>query len=520
MITQAIARTVRAVTTVLLVVVPSSCKQSSEIVLVVDTDMTVPSDLDHVGITVAGATQSRQLDVELAAVGAPVFPLTLGLTPAGALSPVTVTVNASLQGTAIVEQAVQTGFVDGEQRMLRVLLESSCMGVFCPTNQSCQSGVCGSIDRPATNLPPWTGTLPPRPGPATRPIAGRTVWSSGWHSAAVEGTVLYAWGQNSDGQLGTGNTQNAIARRPVMNVKNPASIGLGQLHSCYCDTTGQAFCWGRNVEGQLGTGNTSQSLTPIAVPGLTDCVQIAGGAKHTCAIHVDRTVSCWGQNTSGQVGQTAATTPVTSPMLVPNITDVADVQCGELYTCVRKADGTVQCWGDNKFGQLGDGTMTARATTAAVTGLTDIVEMAIGRFFACARHMAGTLSCWGQNDSGQLGSSASLMIPSPVDIVGISDASQMAIGQEQICIIHRTTGIMSCWGNNKKGQLGNGTLNNSAVPVDVVDIQQVTSISAGSVHTCARHSAGLACWGENIVNQLGDGSTTNRSRPVSVAGFL
>ena len=107
----------------------------------------------------------------------------------------------------------------------------------------------------------------------------------------------------------------------------------------------------------------------------------------------------------------------------------------------------------------------------------------------------------------------------PLDVAGMTDAVQLAAGQAHACAI-RKSGVLSCWGNNTAGQLGNGTTTISPTPVDVLDIEKVTSIAAGSVHTCARHSTGLACWGENIVNQLGDGSTTNRSRPVSVAGFL
>ena len=156
-------------------------------------------------------------------------------------------------------------------------------------------------------------------------------------------------------------------------------------------------------------------------------------------------------------------------------------------------------------------------------GLTmDIAELAVGRFFACVLHTTGKVSCWGDNTAGQLGATSpvagSTISSVPLDVAGIADGIQVATGLQHACVIHRT-GVLSCWGGNSSGQLGDGTPTSSQTPVDVLQIAGVTSITAGSIHTCARHSMGLSCWGDNFVNQLGDGSTTNRSRPVSVAGF-
>jgi alpha-tubulin suppressor-like RCC1 family protein len=297
-------------------------------------------------------------------------------------------------------------------------------------------------------------------------------------------------------------------------------VGLGQLHSCICDQAKQAWCWGRNKEAQLGTGDVTPSLIPTPVPALVDCEQIAGGAHHTCALRTDKTVWCWGQNTDGQTGQPAGAALVMTPQMVPGLSDVAEVQCGEMYTCARKADGTILCWGRNESGQLGDGTMTARSTPAPVSNLTtDIAELAAGRFFACVRHTSGQISCWGNNSNGQLGVATPATSSVPVPINGITDALQVTASHQHACVIHRATGVVSCWGGNLAGQLGDGTMTNSLTPVDVVQIVGVTSVAAGAQHTCASHSKGVSCWGDNLVNQLGDGGTTNRSRPVTVSGF-
>ena len=244
-------------------------------------------------------------------------------------------------------------------------------------------------------------------------------------------------------------------------------------------------------------------------------------------------MSCWGGNAVGQVGQPAsagtscavsggtAVPCVTSPMLVPGLTNVAEVHGGEQYTCARKNDLTVWCWGDNSNGTLGDGTNTSRSTPAAVANLDkDVMEIATGRWFACARHAAGTVSCWGANGSGQLGNGTMTNSNRPVAVTGITDARQVGGGQIHACVLHASNTV-SCWGSNSNGQLGDGTMTSSLTPVGVIGLTSVQSIAVGSIHTCARTTNGLPfCWGENRVNQIGDGTTTTRPLPVSVAGFV
>ena len=505
-----------------LAVLASACASPTEIVLVIDTDLAVPIDIDHVDILARGAQMQSTVGVDVGTAGSPSFPLTLGLTPTGSGGPLSVTVVGSFQGRAVVQQDAATAFVNGSERMLRMLLLSSCIGTSCPTEQTCGSSGCIATSIAGPALPSWSGSSPARPVPATTtPIGGRGVWSNGWHSCANEGTILYCWGQNSYGEIGDGTKTDASTRRPILAVPNPAAVGLGQFISCVCDQTGQAWCWGRNGEAELGLGSTSEFMpNPTRLPGITDCLQITGGAQHTCVVRMNGTVSCWGANGSGQAGQDIASMPtVSSPLPVAGLVDVAEIQAGEKYTCARKNDMTVQCWGDNSRGQLGDGTNTIRSTPGPVSNLgADILEITGGRFFVCARHASGLVSCWGGGGSGQLGNGGTGDSPQVIDNPAVSDAIQLAAGFQHICALRRS-GIVSCWGGNADGQLGDGTTTSSLSPVDVLDLAQVTSIAAGSVHTCARHGQGVSCWGQNVVNQIGDGTATDRPRPVSVAGF-
>ena len=489
--------------------------------MVIDTDLAVPAELDHVQLSLWGPSQAVDpISVDLRGSGAPAFPLTLGLTPAGALSPVTIEVAGQRGIDSVVVQDVRTAFLEGTKRTLRILLTLSCQGITCPSDQTCRSGTCGPIDRPGDSLPPWTGTAPPRLDDQSTLIGGRSVWAAGWHSCATKGDTLSCWGRNDDGELGISSTERVPTRRAVMNLQTPpASVALGEFHSCVCDRAGQAWCWGRNAEGQLGTGDVQVHLAPVAVVGLSDCVQIAGGGYHVCAVRAGGSVSCWGRNNEGQIGQPAATTPVATPVLVPGLSAVVEVRAGERFTCARRTNGTILCWGDNSLGQLGDGTLTSRDAPGRVMNLpSPPSELAAGRFFACARLGTGHVSCWGENSAGVLGGAPN---PSrlPVDIAGLDDAVQIATGHQHACALH-LTGSVSCWGSNQYGQLGDGTGLNSAVPVDVTDVaSDVTSIATGIVHSCARRSGGLTCWGQNILQQLGDGSGADQARPVRVVGF-
>ena len=514
----------------------SACRPVTEIVLVVDTNLT-SYDIDQVDISVTGS-QTKSFSFSLASAATPPFPWTLGLEPGSQAGGVEVSVAASLKGTPVVQQSADTTFVEGEQKMLRIVLLDSCVGIVCASGagaQTCSEGTCASDGIAGSSLQPWTGSAPARPAPsATVPIGGRTIWANGWHACANEGSVLYCWGQNYDGEIGDGNLRNANSRKPVTGLDPPAAIGMGQLTTCACDQSGAAWCWGRNVEGELGIGSaTANSTSPTLVPGITDCAEITGGANHTCLLHADGTVSCWGSNASGQVGQPASangscsessgsTVPcITSPAKVPGLANVADIYAGEQYTCARQADLSVVCWGDNSAGELGDGTNTSRATPAPVKNLpSDVVEVSAGRWYACARHQFGAVSCWGAGGSGQLGTGNTTSTNAPVDVNGVTDALQLATGLQHTCAL-RSGGAVWCWGGNQDGQLGNGTTTDSLMPVQVVGLVPVNTITAGSVFTCARSATGPAfCWGENLVNELGDGTTTNRSQPVSVAGFM
>ena len=509
------------------------CQPLSQIILIIDSNL--PADqFDYVTLTIKGPS-SPATDKTLNPNPPQMPPWTMGLVPSGDATPqVWVTAQASSKDSPdpVVEQRAITEFVKGESRLLRILLLTSCMGVVCPSGQVCGANGCGPIEQIGASLPTWNGDIPPRPSPdPTFPILGRTVWAGGWHSCAIEGTALYCWGQNKFGELGNNTTLNSSDRQRIVLPSNTAlplrAVGLGNINTCVCDGSGKAYCWGDDTSGQIGNPAVTAALQPVQVPGLTDCVQIGGGGAHMCAVHADATVSCWGDNSYGQAGGRAPMVP--TPTLVVDMAgvtfaNVLEVFGGEDFTCARRMDKTVWCWGNNVDHRLGDGTTVARSTPVQVVGVAGAEELAIGRFTACARLTGGTVMCWGQNTNGQLGTGDTKAAKFAVPVVGITDAAQISLGRDHACLLHASPAeSVACWGSNAYGQLGIGANPAAGPPVlkptTILTIVGVSSIAAGSVHTCARHSKGLSCWGENVVNELGDNTSTNRGQPVLVSDF-
>ena len=372
------------------------------------------------------------------------------------------------------------------------------------------------------------------------------------HSCALhQDGAITCWGNNWNGQLGNGTrtvslTDDSTAPSGpvrVNGITDATFITAGLYHSCALHQTGTISCWGGNQYGQLGNGqstgygsstgdwkeDTGYSV-PVGVNGITDATAITAGGGHSCALHQTGTVSCWGSNSTGQLGNGATSYFSSVPVEVDGITDATAITAGWGHSCALHQTGAVSCWGLNSNGQLGNGQSgedTDSSVPVRVNGITDATAITAGgdeiNSHSCALHQTGAVSCWGANSNGQLGNGQSgedTDSSVPVRVNGITNATALTAGSYHSCALHQD-GTITCWGNNKHGQLGNGTISNfSSVPVEVLDITDATAITAGGgfvlSHSCALHQTGaISCWGNNQFGQS-TGDWTNDSADFSV----
>ncbi len=359
------------------------------------------------------------------------------------------------------------------------------------------------------------------------PLTGvQMIEAGGSHTCALTaGSAAKCWGLNSSGQLGDGNggpegnSHSAIPVDVVGLGGGMRAISAGGTHSCAVTQAGAAKCWGGNGHGQLGDNTLVSGLVPVDVVGLGSGVRAIGtGGLFSCALTTAGAVKCWGRNNYGQLGDGAVSNRPWPSDVVGLGSGVQAISVGGSHACALTQTGAAKCWGDNEYGQLGDGTSyNIRRTPVDVVGLDSgvIAISAGGHRHSCAVTAAGAAKCWGE---GFLGSNTTEQQTTPVDVVDLgSGVLTIHTGFDHTCAL-TNAGAVKCWGFNASGQVGDGTNILRHRPVDVVDLGSgVQAISTGTDHACALGSAGATkCWGRNFRGQLGDNTTINRSTPVAV----
>jgi len=344
--------------------------------------------------------------------------------------------------------------------------------------------------------------------------------AGGQHTCAVtpDGAVR-CWGAGNASQLGQGRAGDSSVGLLVPGVSDVDQVALGYEFSCARAKSGATQCWGANPRGALGDGTTAIQVSPrpvtLSIDHLPDQAQ---GHWSSCALHDGGQVSCWGDDSSGQLGTGGVDSDDHAAPARVEVPAAARLALGYFHACAALVDGRVTCWGSNGWGELGDGDISSTpvATPVMVDGLTDAVRLAAGQQWTCALRTGGTLACWGDNRNGQLGDGTTMFRPRPVEVPGLSGVVHVAAGRKHACAV-TSEGALWCWGRNDVGQLGDGSTMDRHAPTRVDGLSGVVAVALGDLHTCALlEDGGVRCFGSNARGQLGDGSTTDRDRPVTV----
>jgi alpha-tubulin suppressor-like RCC1 family protein len=304
--------------------------------------------------------------------------------------------------------------------------------------------------------------------------------------------------------------------------------------------------------GQTAPSETLQSsATGCTGFGLVTCTQGASYSINPGGEPVGSTAEWIGYNwindtsdpglsSNGFAGgnQEAATDPLTGSIIAVNYFllqafggfKTLSVSTGDANACSINVYGDVQCWGDDGYGQLGDGNFDDPPTEEHVEGMVyGAQQVASGDGFSCAIVQPGAgnkVMCWGDDDHGQLGDGANVNSATPVQVQGLGGSgltiSDLTAGSDFACAqVTGLFGSVKCWGDDSDGQLGNGSTSPySNVPVTVVNSSQLQHLSAGWNHACGTISGLAYCWGSNSNGQLGDGMDTSSSTPVPVSSSM
>jgi alpha-tubulin suppressor-like RCC1 family protein len=318
------------------------------------------------------------------------------------------------------------------------------------------------------------------------------------------------------------------------NDTEPVNMVCGAAPSVCDDLKGPPGPAGEN--GQPGPTGPAGDKGDPGIPGPAGPAGPAGsgpgrgeihsGAAHSCALTSAGGVLCWGDNTYGQLGNGSTVPNSPTPVPVTGLdSGVMWLSVGSYHACAVTTAGAVLCWGENNVGQLGDGSTQNSSTPVNVSSLTsNVASVTAGYGHTCALTTAGGALCWGDDTYGQLGDSDNQGRTAPVAVTNLTaGVASISAGFAHTCAV-TTTGAAMCWGLNNAGQLGIGKVTDAKTPNSspqaVSELSTgVASISAGYAHTCAVTTAGSAlCWGMNGAGQLGS-VPTDATVPNKVGGL-
>ncbi len=347
------------------------------------------------------------------------------------------------------------------------------------------------------------------------------------HTLAIktDGT-LWAWGNNYYGQLGDGTAVDKNTPTQIGTDTNWAVISAGGIYSLAVKTDGTLWAWGNNWNGRLGDGTEVQKNAPVRIGTDTDWSSVTaaiGLGGHSFALKRDGSLWGWGWNVAGQVGD-GTTVDKLSPVQISANGQWAVISAGWSHTVALKTNGTLWAWGSNHGGQLGDGTTDFKAIPTQIGTDTNWGHASAGGHYTLGVKNDGTLWGWGF-DQGPLGSGGINNITSPLQIGSDTNWAFVSAGAASrqvnpIIAAIKTNGTLWAWGDNRYGQIGDGTFIDKDVPVQIGSDTNWRTVSAGGDHMAAlKPNSTLWLWGSNVYGELGNGASgedQSKNTPINL----
>ena len=337
----------------------------------------------------------------------------------------------------------------------------------------------------------------------------------GWHALAISyDCTVWTWGYNTSGQLGTDTTPDTAIPTKVVGadgtgyLSDVIAVSGGDEHSLALKNDGTVWAFGDNGQGQLGDGTFTLSGIPVQVSGLTDVVAIEANSYQSFALKSDGTVWGWGDDWYYQLGAASTDTctnwdcpypiQVAGPGGTGFLTDVIEVAAGYFHTLALKSDGTVWSWGDESYGELGQGFNSQSQfpvqvcevySTGCDTPLSNVIHIAAGSYHSFAVKSDGTVWAWGDNISWELGIGTTSSIGTPTQVCAIDETPACSIFLDSTSDIVTSdqaaatliNGAIVLWGSNFLGVLGTGDYLNPAqswVPFTPTPVSSLGTIDA------------------------------------------
>ena len=318
---------------------------------------------------------------------------------------------------------------------------------------------------------------------------------------------LYCWGWNDHGQVGNGTTNNQYT--PVKILSNVSYITCSENTSAAITTNGDLYCWGRFS----GNGNFNNQLTPVKILNDVSYITCSHGAlPYNAAIITNGDLYCWGDNIHGQLGcGTSIGSQYTPVKVLDNVSSIKiGIMSSSIYSAAITTNGDLYCWGDNRYGQIGNGSTNEYQTTP-VKILSNVSFVNLFFYgYSAAITTNGDLYCWGNNMCGQIGNGSTENQTIPIKI--LSNVSSITSTYKDIRAFSAaitTNGDLYCWGSNNYGQVGNGSTKDQFTPYKVLSNVSFVYIYNFDTFTCVAAittNKDLYCWGSNEHGRIGNGS--------------